>query len=454
MKQLAQMLIFEYSQQSVARGGQAIFSDINIYWEIPKHFENVQAIGPGGEYTGKTYTDYHKEAKRFAWALFDVYKEGDGMGRPFFFPKPLVHITEKFFKTEGYKEFLYHISEVAAEKGNTYFVLDRGETAKISECCRLSFKLEESDLEDAKTPWRMRYSALQNVTLNLPRIAYNAKGEDTILFSELAKLLDLSAKAHQQKRKFIKKLLKLGADGPLALLSMKLDEEAYLRMHKVSYLIGILGLNELVQYHIKEELHESESAFKFGLKVIAFMHLECKKLSKKYNMKFVLEQTPAESTAYRFAKLDLTHYKKAAKKVIKGNMKSGEVYYTNSTFFNVSIPMNPIDRVKREGKFHDLIEAGAISHIWLADAKPTAESIANFVIKTFHHTRNAQIAFSPEFTSCNNCFKLTRGLHIKCPKCDSENVEGITRVTGYFSKIPGWNKGKMAELRDRHKGGI
>ena len=47
IRQLAQMLIFEFSQQAVARGGQAIFTDINLYWEIPKHFENVPAIGPG-----------------------------------------------------------------------------------------------------------------------------------------------------------------------------------------------------------------------------------------------------------------------------------------------------------------------------------------------------------------------------------------------------------------------
>ena len=174
MHQMAQMLIFEYSQQAVARGGQAIFSDINIYWEIPKHFEKVEAIGPGGEYTGRLYSDYIETSQRFAWAMFDVYKEGDGSGRPFFFPKPLVHITEKFFDTPGHEEFLRHISEVAATKGNTYFVFDRGETAKISECCRLSFKLEQSDLDDATQPWRMRYSALQNVTLNMPRVAYRA----------------------------------------------------------------------------------------------------------------------------------------------------------------------------------------------------------------------------------------------------------------------------------------
>ena len=50
IKQLAQMLIFEFSQQAVARGGQAIFSDINLYWEVPDHFVDVPAIGPGGEY--------------------------------------------------------------------------------------------------------------------------------------------------------------------------------------------------------------------------------------------------------------------------------------------------------------------------------------------------------------------------------------------------------------------
>ena len=34
---------------------------------------------------------------------------------------------------------------------------------------------------------------------------------------------------------------------------------------------------------------------------------------------------------------------------------------------------------------------------------------------------------------------------------DGHNVEHITRVTGYFSKTNGWNKGKVAELIDRHR---
>jgi len=40
----------------------------------------------------------------------------------------------------------------------------------------------------------------------------------------------------------------------------------------------------------------------------------------------------------------------------------------------------------------------------------------------------------------------------RCPHCGSKNVYGISRIVGYFSIIENWNKSKLAELRDRHKG--
>ncbi|MBU1617746.1 MAG: anaerobic ribonucleoside-triphosphate reductase [Candidatus Margulisbacteria bacterium] len=451
VKKLARQLILEFSTAAVARGGQGLFSDLNIYWEIPKHFETVPAMGPGGEYTGKNYGGYMAEAQAFATAMFEVYLEGDGVGRPFFFPKPLVHMTEKFFATPGHEEFLELISRVAAEKGTTYFVFDRGETAKISECCRLSFKLDYSDLQDAREPWRMRYSAIQNVTINLPRLAYLAARDEKKLFEEIEKKLEIAAQAHREKRRFIEALLKEGADGPLSLLAMKRDGEAYLRLRRVTHLIGVLGLNELVQFHFGKELHEDPQAVRFGLKVISFMKLKCEQLSEKYDLHYVLEQTPAESTAYRFARLDLQQFPTQATSVIKGNYEGSEIYYTNSTYINVAHKMSPIDRVKQEGLFHPLIDAGALTHIWLGESSPDARSIANFVIKTFKNTDNAQIAFSPEFTACDDCGKVTRGLVERCPHCSSANIEGITRITGYFSRVPGWNKGKMGELKDRFR---
>lgn len=451
VKQLAQMLIYEFSQQAVARGGQAIFTDINIYWEVPKHFEDVEAIGPGGKYTGKPYKRYEKEAQRFAWKLFEVFKEGDGAGRPFFFPKPIVHITEKFFRTAGWADFLDHISDVAAEKGNTYYVFDRGETAKISECCRLSFKLEEADLLDAKEPWKMRYCALQNVSLNLPRLAYLAKNDDTKLMNLITDRFVIAVKAHKQKRAFMEKLLAHGERGPLAMLTMNRDGSPYLRLEHASHLIGMVGLNEMVQIHTGEEMHESKKALKLGLKVMSHMNLLTRQVREAEKLKIVLEQTPAESTSYRFAKLDLGQFPEEAGIVLKGNKETGEMYYTNSTHLNVSNEMNPIERVTTEGLFHPLIEAGSITHVWLGEAKPSKEAISDFVVKTFRHTTNDQIAFSPEFTTCNKCHRTSRGLRDKCPHCGSDDVDGITRITGYFTKVSSWNKGKRGELKDRYR---
>jgi ribonucleoside-triphosphate reductase len=30
-------------------------------------------------------------------------------------------------------------------------------------------------------------------------------------------------------------------------------------------------------------------------------------------------------------------------------------------------------------------------------------------------------------------------------------VDGITRITGYFTKLSSWNKGKIGELRNRYR---
>jgi hypothetical protein len=32
-----------------------------------------------------------------------------------------------------------------------------------------------------------------------------------------------------------------------------------------------------------------------------------------------------------------------------------------------------------------------------------------------------------------------------------KNVEHITRITGYFSRVSGWNKGKKGELEERYR---
>ncbi|MEI6891627.1 MAG: anaerobic ribonucleoside-triphosphate reductase [Pontiella sp.] len=50
LKQIAQELIFNGSQNAFSRGGQTLFLDFNIHSGVPSYLKTVPAIGPGGHY--------------------------------------------------------------------------------------------------------------------------------------------------------------------------------------------------------------------------------------------------------------------------------------------------------------------------------------------------------------------------------------------------------------------
>jgi ribonucleoside-triphosphate reductase len=449
VRQFAQMLIYEFSQMTAARGGQAIFTDIHVYWEVPRHFLDVPAIGPGGELTGKTYGDYGEDARRFARAIFQVLKKGDATGSPFIFPRPFVHLTEDFFRTPDHELFLQEVCDVATEKGNPFFLFERSEDQQIMICGSCDY-FGPGD-NDSRTPWKMRWAAMQNVTLNLPRAAYKAKGNDEDLYRLLGELMDLAAKAHLQKRNFIKRLLSYGESGPLSILAMNKDGEPYLRMERTSYFIGVLGLNELVQIYGGKQLHESSDAMAFGLKVIGFLKEKADALSREHGLRIILEQSPAETTAYRFAKLDLRYFSPEAGRIVKGDLSRGEIFYTNSTDLNVSSVLSPLERLRTEGVFHPLFGGGAISHVWLGNPGPDRATLAKLIIDVYRQSTCKVVTFSPEFTTCPVCRTTVRGLQAKCDSCGSDAVDGIARITQYFSRTSGWNRGKMGELKARYR---
>ena len=250
-------------------------------------------------------------------------------------------MTEDFFETPGHEDFLLQVCEVAAEKGNPHFIFDRNRTLKVLRCMSLDFESDGQARKEAQKPWEMRYASIQNVTLNLPRLGYLAEGNDAHLFSLISERMEIVARAHAQKRQFIERLLAIGDGGPLALLSMDCAGSAYLKLDRATYLIGMVGLNELVQLHRGAQLHEDEKALKFGLKILGHIQKMAARLGRQHGMRFILEQTPAESTAYRFARLDLKYHSPRSGHLVRGDIARGEMYYTNSTQLNIAAKTDP-----------------------------------------------------------------------------------------------------------------
>jgi anaerobic ribonucleoside-triphosphate reductase len=520
MKQIAQELIFNGSQNAFSRGGQTLFLDFNIHTGVPKYMQSVPAVGPGGHYMLKdkhglvreleeqlrddtdlnknalmnlvlrdadgssrivlretltadgniaydeaveadlaargekivTYGDFKRETQEFCRALLEVWGDGDRNGRVFEFPKCDFHISDETFTDEEQHSIFMQACELASKNGSTYFIFDRDEVT-LSACCRLRTTITDNRM--LKHPENMRFCGFQNVTVNIPQCAYRAaraghKDFDG-LCAELDRMMELAVDAHLQKRAKIAVMMSEPGRPLYQIGKVANDGKPYVELDKCTYILGLIGLNDAINFLYGKELHESEDAMETGLRVIAHMYTKAKKLSKKHGMKITLEESPAESAARRLAKTDLVYYPES-EKFVKGDNKD-VAYYTNSIHLIADAPVNLVERIRLQSRFHSLIESGAIIHAFVGEEQPSAESIATLMREVFFRTQAAQVTVSPEFTYCNDCNAIGRGIKESCGKCGSANVVGETRVVGYFSKVQNWNKSKRyGELLARHHG--
>ena len=520
LKQVAQELIFNGSQNAFSRGGQTLFLDFNIHTGVPGYLKSVPSIGPGGHYQfrlkdgsiveleevlreekdasgyplmdlyyadpelGKrlvlreladenegtmydpevvnmlsengeaivTYGDYMQEAQDFCRALLKVFAEGDAHGRIFEFPKCDFHVSEETFNDPSQYAIFQEACDLASQNGSTYFIFDRDEVT-LSACCRLRTTISESRM--LKHPESMRFCGFQNVTINIPQAAYRASraGGNVLnsFFAELDHTMELAVDAHLQKKKKAAEMLS-GPGHPLWQIGRTAnDGQPYVDLEKCTYILGLIGVNDAVKFLVGQELHESEEAQRLGLKIVAHMYLKAKKLAKKHNLKFTLEESPAESAARRLAKSDMVYFADEAREIVKG--PADAEYYTNSIHLAAEADVSLVKRITEQSKYHSMIESGAITHCFIGEERPDADSIAHLMTEIFHRTQSAQVCVSPEFTFCDHCHHQTRGLLDQCPECGSTEVVGETRVVGYFSKIQNWNKSKRyGELLARHAG--
>jgi ribonucleoside-triphosphate reductase len=449
MLQEAQHLIFSCSQSAFSRGGQTLFLDFNVHTGVPSYMKDIEAIGPGGKKTGRTYGDYARTAQKFLKAMMDVWRAGDEYGHVFAFPKCDFHINEESFTDPTQVELVEYACQVAGENGTPYFVFDR-DAVTLSACCRLRTAITDNYMLQHLES--MRFCGFQNVTVNLPQAAYRAgRGNFDKFLEEVGRGQDIAVKAHLQKREFIAKLM-ASPEMPLWEIGKPaMDGRPYVDLDACTYIIGLIGLNEALDYLFGRELHEGDDMLRTGLKVVSYMKSKADAATRQYGLKFSLEESPAESASRRLAKVDLKQFPDA-ESVVRGDKERDEYYYTNSVHLRADAPVDMLTRIIKQAKFHTMIESGAIIHAFVGEERPPMDSILNLVEKAFRNTRAAQLTVSPEFTICNRCKRMAPRLVEACPQCSSTDVYGITRIVGYFSRINNWNKSKLGELRDRHRG--
>ncbi|MCX6680605.1 MAG: anaerobic ribonucleoside-triphosphate reductase [Methanothrix sp.] len=495
--QLMQMFVYEMTQMMVARGGQLVFSSVQLTPGVPKLWRDKPAVYAGKVWNGsspeaplKTYGQFEREVRLAFKALMEVMLAGDYWGKPFNFPKPEISIEPDFMKEDEafnaahpdlptYQQLYLLTFKLAAEYGTPYFdnqlpaYRGAGEGISCYQCCAYQFAAtydSDSQFEDKlyfKDGKHFSMGSWQVVSLNCPRAAYLARGDDELLFEYLRELMDTSVEIFKVKREWMNQIIKnhrmpFATQRPRDPLTGEKGSVA-VGLEGLVYTIGVVGVNEMVQFHTGKQMHESREAWKLAVRAMTEMEIYAKKLSLQHGMTIALARTPAETTAQRFAVSDLIHeeFRDCAEKVVKGDLDAVKknlqktrdlpVYYTNGTHLPPGADVTIFERAKLEHVFFPIVDGGNIFHIFMGEATPDPQGLMDFGMRLAKETQIGYFTFSRDMTVCLGCARVSGGLEDKCPSCGSDDVDHISRITGYLQAVSGWNSAKRQELKDRKR---
>lgn len=432
VKQAMQKFVFNLNTTS-RWGGQSPFTNLTFDLSPPKHLAN-EAVIVGGKMQDAVYGDFGPEMAMINKAFLEVMAGGDYDGRIFSFPIPTYNVTKDF---PWESEIGTLLLEMTAKYGAPYFQnfinSDLSPEDVRSMCCRL-----QMDLRQLRNKVGGLFGAgdltgsVGVVTLNLPKLAFLAQGEEDFL-DLVAEYAELAKTALEFKRKMISDNLERGLF-PWTKRYLKNGFKGHFST------IGLVGGHEACLNLLGKGI-ETEAGVRLMTRMLEHLREVTSRFQEETGNLYNLEATPAEGTSYRLAKIDKALY---ADIKASGN---GTPYYTNSTTLPVGLSRDVFAALEHQNKLQPLYTGGTVFHTYLGEAVADVEALKSFIVKAFTMTKIPYLSITPTFSVCKE-HGYVKGEHFECPQCGAPS-EVFTRIVGYYRPVSLWNKGKQAEYAER-----
>jgi len=421
-------------------GFQTPFTNITL--DIVVHpLLKEQGVIIGGQMMDKTYGEFQREMDLFNKAFCEVMMEGDGAGRAFSFPIPTVNITSDF---PWDSEVADSVMELTRKFGTPYFSnfvnSELSPEDVRSMCCRL--RLDNRELRRrggglfGANPLT---GSINVVTLNLARVGYLSKTPEQFK-RRVRELMEYAKEICETKRVVLERYMDVGLYpySRYFLQDIKASTGEYFKNHFST--IGINGMNEACINMLGEDI-TTPRGNSFAVEIMEFMRKVMQIFQEETGSLWNLEASPAEGTAYRFARLD----KKLYPKIYTSG--ENEPYYTNSTQLPVDYTLDVFEALLLQEKLQTLYTGGTVLHCFIAEEIDSAETCKVLVKKIMENSKVPYITITPTFSVCPDHGYLA-GEHAKCVKC-GKDTEIWTRVVGFHRPVQAWNKGKKEEFKQR-----
>ncbi len=265
---------------------------------------------------------------------------------------------------------------------------------------------------------------LSFTSVNLPRLGIEAHGSLSrfytsvdrtfaMVFEQLKDRFDIIAKKRVLNYPFLMgQGIWIGSD--------KLDPEDYIEdiIKHGTMSVGFIGLAECLKALVGKHHGESSEANELGLEIVRHMRELTDRHTQETGLNFSLFSTPAEGLSGRFVKIDQQLYGK-----ITG--VTDRAYYTNSFHVPVYYDISAADKIKIEGPYHELCNAGSISYVELdGDLTKNVDAFEKVIL----YMKQCGVGYGSVNHPVDRCpvCNYVGVINDVCPRCGRRDGEGIS----------------------------
>lgn len=294
---------------------------------------------------------------------------------------------------------------------------------------------------------------LAPVTIILPTIAMLAKEKSEKQGKPIVDVfIDLlDTKIHEAKDMLLERFNHMCSQSAAAakfmyenntMIGYKPEEGIISALKHGTLVIGQLGLAEALQILIGCD-HTDSKGLELAETIEQVFMSRCKQFKNDYKLNFGVYYTPAENLCYTA----MTKFKE--KYGVIPNV-SDRAYFTNSMHVPVWHKLDPFEKIDIESKLTGYSSGGCITYVELpASTLNNLEALETIV----NYMMDNDIPYGAINIPVDRCIcGYTSEINDTCPKCGSDEILKLRRVTGYLSSdYRHFNKGKQAEVEDREK---